>query len=473
MVTLDDPANTVTIPFGNHRAFMKTLALIIATGLACVAPAIHAQTELRDAMTEVDEVVIDTTFEIPLELLSETYPFKNFRYPFVDKNGQVLFIGNDWFKYNMAEHHNGVYQSTPDGVLTPLATQEMIVKEDGEPLGPILGLRTDFESIVFQRFNGRGRSLMGLIRGGPMRELVGQGTIAPGSNVPFKYFLFADIQSNWMVFNGTTNSDPWINGLYHMDVDTGTMIRLIQNDQFIASLGFIPGNLSWQPDLSTERLVFGANQLDEKGEECLPARGILGWRINLEENPEEQFSIDKLEVLAPFGMEIPESGGLPLQWANNPVTDGDWVAVVGGHDPDDHMSQPPAYQAILIRTPDGIWHNPVDTDTYIPGHRAENAVFTSFNQWIGLSEGKVVFIARGPDDYQAIYIYDSNDSGLYFVIDTERPIDGRQPIGFEISSNPLVGQRLAFMAQFDDKTSGIFGATLPGLKVSPGRKAEE
>ncbi len=444
------------------------IVIVAATGWVS---GLAAQTTLRDAETEVDEVVIDTTFEVPVELLSESYPFKNFRYPFVDEAGRVLFIANDWFKFNQARRHNGVYESTADGVLTPLATQEMTVHEDGDPLGSILGLRTDFESIVFQRGNNLGRSLMGLIRGGPLRELVGRRTIAPGANVPFEYFLYGDIHGNWLVFNGTTSREPWIHGLYHLDVDTGRLIRLVQNDQFLPELGFIAGNFSWQPDLCGERLVFGAHRLDEKAENCLPERGILGWRIDVEAgNPEGQLSMDRIEVLAPFGMEIPESGGLGLHWANNPVADGELVAVAGGHDPDDHLSQPPGYQAILIRTADGVWHNPIDTNTYIP-NRTDGAVYTAFNQWMALSQGKAVFIGQGPEGYEAIYIYDPGDSNLYFVIDTDRPLEGRRPIGFEISSAPLVGQRLAFMARFDDGSSGIYRATLPGLEVEVGRKA--
>jgi hypothetical protein len=452
---------------------MKTSALILTAAIAHHASPLFAQAELRDAMTQLDEHVIDTTFEIPLEVLSERFPFKNFRYPFVDQHGRAMFIGNDWFKFTTAKHHNGIYESTPDGVLTPLATQDMIVDKDGDPLGSILGLRTDFESIVFHRGDNVGRSLMGLIRGGPLRELVGTQTIAPGANVPFKSFLYADIQRNWMIFNGTTNTKPWIHGLYHLDVDTGKLIRLIQNDHYVPALGFTPGNFSWQPDLDTDWLVFGAHQLDEKAEVCLPARGILGWRIDVEAgNPEEQFSIDRMELLAPFGMEIPESGGLVLHWANNPVTDGDLVAVAGGYDPEDHLSKQPAYQAILIRTPNGVWHNPIDTNTIIPGH-PDGAVFESFNQWIALTDGKLVFIGKGPVGYEAIYIYDTKDAGLYFVIDTNRPIAGRKPIGLETSSAPLVGQRLSFMARFDDGTSGIFRATLPGLKVKPVRTAED
>lgn len=428
------------------------------------------QPVLLDAETEVDEIVVDTGFSIPLEVLSSEYPFKNFRYPYVDGAGRVLFVGNDWFKYDQAHQRNGIYESLPDGTLRALATQDMLVAEDGRPVGPILGLRTDFESIIFHRGNNRAVSLMGLIRGGPMRELVGRGTIPPRSVEPFLFFSYGDIEGHWMVFNGTTRESPWTHGLYHLDVDTGALLCLVQNNEHLERFGAVLGNLSWQPELDSRRLVFGGHLLDATTNECVPGRGILGWEIDVAAgSPEIQLAADRLEVLAPFGMEIPESGGLPLHWANNPVAGGDLVAVVGGHDPEDHLSQPPAYQALLVRTADGRWHNPVDTNTYLPQH-PELGLITSLSPWVAVSEGKVVFLARGPGGYEAIHIYDPAADAVYFVIDTLQSIEDRKPIGFEVSIHPLVGRRLAFMARFSDGTSAILRATLPGLRVETRRR---
>jgi hypothetical protein len=451
---------------------------LAARSLLLVAISLHpglAQTSdqpgLMDAETEVDEVVVDTSFAIPLEILSSDYPFKNFRYPFVDATGRVLFVGNDRFKYGPARHHNGIYESLADGTLQALATEETIVAEDGQPVGPILGLRTDFTSFIFHRGNSRAISLMGRIRGGPLRELVSRRTHPPRSATPFAFFLYGDIEGNWMVFNGTTKENPWTHGLYHLDVDTGELLCLLQNNEFLEPFGAVLGNFSWQPDLASRKLVFAAHRLDPTGEECLPGRGILGWSIDTTAGrPEQQLALERLELFAPFGMEIPESGGLSLHWANDPVTDGKMIAAVGGHDASDHLRQPPDYQALLLRTPDGQWHNPIDTHTYVP-RQEELGLITSFNPWVALAEDKAIFIARGPEDYEAIYIYDPEDASLYFVLDTLTPIEDRLPIGFEISPHPLVGQRLAFMARFADGTSAILRASLPGLKVHPRRQS--
>jgi hypothetical protein len=67
--------------------------------------------ELRDAETVVDTTVIDTDYGVQIQPAGASIPFKNFRYPFVDDHENVLFIGNDPFRYTPAIKGNGIYRS--------------------------------------------------------------------------------------------------------------------------------------------------------------------------------------------------------------------------------------------------------------------------------------------------------------------------------------------------------------------------
>ena len=425
-----------------------------------------AATTLQDAAATIDEVVADTDTDQPLRKVAAPIPFENFRYPFVDDAENVLFIGNDSYTYG-ATRGNGIYRSNAaDGRLDVLVAEDDAAPDDGKPMGVILGLQTDRRSFVFHRGPDRGKGIYARFGDGPVIAIANTTTSAPGTNANFSWFWYADIWKDLVVFHGTQESagNP-VSGLYLYH--NKNLSRLVDSTQPVPAAGYTTlSDLSYQPRIDGSWLVFSANQVANGMTK--PGRGILGWPLTDGGDPATMFSLDRLQLLAPFGMMIPETERRPLTSAPNPVVGDGLIAVVGGSDARNPTEEQPDWQAICIRTPDGKWHNPVDTDTLIP-RRDDGAVFTGFNKWIAIQNGKVIFRAYGPAGYQAVYLYDPVMNQLFFVADTTWQFENKAIVGFEIGRHPMVGQRLALMIRFADQTSGEYLATLSALPTTPVR----
>ncbi len=427
--------------------------------------------ELNNADTEVDTVVIDTTYGVQLTQAAAPIPFKNFRYPFLDESENVTFIGNDPYLYGQAKQGNGIYRSYADGRIESLVSQDDPSPDDGKPIGAIMGLRTDFKSFVFHRGYDAGTGIYGSFDGGPLVTVASRSTKAPGYSTNFDWVWYADVCEDLVVFNGTPKAEPdWINGLYLYRHSSGQTTRLLDTTQTVSVVGNSRlGNLSYQPRIDATWLVFSASRQGDGDGKIPPKKGIFGWPVTDGGNLDGMFALDRLQVLAPVGMEIPESGGLPLTSASNPMTSNGLMAVVAGSHALGEDEELPKWQAICIRTTDGVWHNPVDTNTVNPILK-DGSYFTGFSKWVGMQDGKVIFLADGPNNYQAVYIYDVASDSLYFIADTNVRIGDKKVVSFEHSGHPLVGKRLALMIRFSDASSGEYLATLPKLPTKAFRK---
>ena len=428
--------------------------------------------ELRDAETVVDTTVIDTDYGVQIQPAGASIPFKNFRYPFVDDHENVLFIGNDPFRYTPAIKGNGIYRSyAADGRIEALVIQDDPAPDDGRPMGAILGLRTDVRSYVFHRGGDSGTGIYGSFNGGPLVTIAGLKTVVPGIGVNFSWFWYADVCGDLVVFNGSPQTqDGWVNGLYLYDHSRKKLSCLLDTNRAIPAVGGIRlGEISPQPRLDKSWLLFAASSYTDAAGDQISKKGYFGWQVTEGEDPEKMFSLERLKVLAPMGMEIPESGGLPLTSGSNLMSDGGLIAVAAGSNTNGTKGGIPNWQAICVRTTDGVWHNPVDTNTLNPILN-DGSYFTGFNKWVGCDDGKVIFRAYGKN-YEALYVYDVASDALYFVADTRLMIHGKHVVSFETSGNPLVGNRLAMMLYFADGTAGEYLATLPKLPTQVVRSA--
>ncbi len=451
--------------------FPFTRPAIPAFSAVCLSCLAAGAEELNDARTVVDETVADGDTRFPLRKVAASIPFENFRYPFVDDAENVLFIGNDRYTYG-ARHGGGIFRSeAASGRIDSMVLESDPAPDDGKPMGTVLGLQTDRQSFVFHRGPDRGTGIYARFGGGELITVAGLATPAPGSGTNFGWFWYADIHDSRIVFHGTPR-DPTGNGggLYLYDHDTRDLRRLVDSAVTVPAAGGARlADPSYQPRIDGSWLVFSANLLDSDGA-ISPGRGILGWRLGDPDHTADPFAIGKLEIVAPFGMEIPHSGGKKLTSAPNPVVHGGIMAVVGGSSETDPLSERTEWQSILVRTPDGTWHAPVDTNTLIPG-REDSGCFTGFHKWLAVQDGRVIFLAHGPDGYQAVYLHDPADRRLYFVVDTNFLVDGKPVSGFEIGRYPMVGRRLALMIRFRDGKSGVYLSTLEGLPgLQPRRK---
>lgn len=437
---------------------VKSLSTCALSFLAMTAITLSGPT-LHDGEAVVDEVVADTDTEAPLRKVAAPIPFENFRYPFVDDGENVLFIGNDHYTFG-AKTSGGIYHSdAADGKLTPVVLETDPAPDDGRPMGVILGLQTDRESMVFHRGPDRGLGIYARFAAGETEAIAHRGTKVPGWDHSFDWFWYADIFDNRVVFHGTSNGpEEVISGLYLSE--DGSLTRLIDNSMKVhAAGGARLDSFSYQPRMDSEWLVFAASPVANSSDgKSTP--GILGWKYS--GKAATDFTIQNLQLLAPFGMELPESGGRLMTTANCPVVQDGIVAVVAGSCPEGSASESTQWQSLCIRKTDGEWICPMDTNTRIPFHAA-GASFTGFNKWLSIQQGKVIFRGFGPEGYEAIYAYDVDSERLYFVTDNRVLLDGKSIRSFEVGRHSMVGQRLALMIRFADTTSGQYLATMHAL----------
>jgi hypothetical protein len=107
--------------------------------------------------------------------------------------------------------------------------------------------------------------------------------------------------------------------------------------------------------------------------------------------------------------------------------------------------------------------NIVDNCTEIPGR---TDCFAWFSKWLAADDKQVVFRGRSADGFEGLYLYRPETDRLYTITDTTHPIEGRGVISYELSSRPVVGNRIAVMVRFADGGFGEYLASMPGLPVT-------
>lgn len=460
-------------------------ALLVASVLAAL-PALHADTRIGAGRAVVDEIVADTTTLAPVRA---PIPFADFRYAHVDTDENVTFIADDPFVVRNAQaaRTHGIYRSS-----SATGELECIVGPDTDLPGGgraswIRGLQSDRSALVFHAVvetpvapgapekttPARIDALFAWNRATGLVRLAAVGQVAPGGG-RFKKIGYGALDDETIVFSALdTLGRP---ALFATTPTASSLWRLVAattdatpaDGQLAAPADGL--SLFWfQPWLRDGALAFGA--LDGAGSESV---WFAPLNDTLQSDGKPVASLPAASRLPLADLPVPE--GVVLNYVETTSTSRGWIAFNAGHvaNPDRRgyggamvRRGQPDYEGVFLFK-EGRCINIVDTETGIPG--LENVRFTNFDFWTTCDQGRVVFVAGGPDGFRGVYLYDAAREALYSIATTGDLVDGLRPVDFEVGSRPLVGERCAIVVKFapgQRLAGGIYLATLHRTATRP------
>jgi hypothetical protein len=398
----------------------------------------------------VDETIAGPKAAGPsLSAVEADMPFGEFRYP------QVDFLENVTFIVDLGKNH-GIYRSHPvTRTLSQLITSGVTpLTESGAIADYIRGLQTDGEDFVFNATdsqNGRGLYFWGA---GKLQKVARTGDkILPGGS-PVKDVEYGSLSGRNVLYSVETKDACAI--MMH-DLD-------LRGDRVILKTGVpIPDRegqtfeyFSPQNWMDGEDVVFRAARVSDphtaRSGDPLGVRGLYGWFGQHPANP-EGFKLSDLRTIADWTTAIPGLTGKNFtDFRSAPVHKG-MVAFVGSGEGSDGVY---FYNAHAQNKDVRVI---VDSETPMPSLFSGN--FRDFGIFPTLIDDCVVFTARAGDDYAGVFLYDASADTLFVLADNRTPIAGKTVKGFEIASHLMIRNRFALAVYFEDKTSGVYLATIP------------
>lgn len=423
---------------------MKILAYEIVVAMAGVSFALADDVVLVDNPATPDELIADQKTVIPCRMPVE---FTSFRYPHFDADANVTFIGDD--PYYRGGTKFGIYRSDgSSGQVVKLVSNEDMPGASPVAFVEFLGLQVDGRNFVFRGECANGTAGIYGDFGKGLQTIADTTTHAAPAFGSFQSFGYADVSGDLVIFTATDGAK--VPGIYSYDVGKRLLRRLVDSKAVLfdgSSISYFNG----QPWVDEEAVVFRGR--DESGRPAIyriPRKSLSG------PNPVDVEILLNHQTPMPVPMRI-------LDLTSAPVEGGAVVFQASGED-----ANGSSYAGIFFMK-DGKISVVADSRTEIPD---ENIAFKSFNKWVALQNGMVVFRAKDAAGFEGIFAFDISRSELHQLITNRSLIGGRKIKSFEIASNPVVGSRIAFLAVFADGRDSIYLASLKNGKFASPQSAQ-
>jgi len=387
---------------------------------------------LVDNPAHPDELIADQRTLIPCRMPVE---FTSFRYPHVDAEANVTFIGDD--PYYRGGTRFGVYRSDgKSGEVVKLLNNEDLPGSSAVMFSDFLGLQMDGTHFVFRGRRADGGGGIYGDFGDGLRVIADTSTQAVPVFGSFRSFGYADVSGDLVVFTATDGAGT--RGVFSYRVGTRILRRLVDS-RTVLSDGSSIAYFNGQPWVDEGAIVFRG--LNDAGKPAI---------YKISRTARDGAGSESVEIL--FDDQTPMPSPLLIDDITSAPVEGGLVAFqASGVD-----AKGARYSGIfLIR--DGKVSVVADSRTLIP---EENVAFHSFNKWIALQNGMVIFCGQAAEGFEGIFAFDSSNSELHQLINNRASIGGRRIKSFEIAANPLVGSRIAFLAVFKDGRDSLYLASL-------------
>ena len=430
--------------------------LVLAVTIARPARGATAWVETGAA---IDTVVADTATTAPangLAPLTAPVPFKEFRYPLVDDAENVTFIADDPV-YGPEKGQHGIFRSfAADGHLQTLVSQDGLIPGTDEKFTLLRGLQPDERGEDFV-FNASGVNPVGcgLYRwsDGKVTTIARHGvTVLPGDDAPLSVVFWGALHAGRILYVADDAARRYLLALH--DVKTGAARVLLRDgDPVPGHPGEAFHYIAHQDWLGADSVVFRAGTADEEAASLTHAKlagrhGLYGWFKVRWDDP-AALDPARLVTLADTDTPLPGFGGERFtDFRSAPVRDG-LVAFEGSGN---------RGKGMYFSRDGGPVRPIVDNETKLPG--LFRGKFQGFGIWPAAVKNGVVFTAEA-DGFVGVFLYRADQDMLYVLADNRAPLEGKLITDFEIGSRPLVGDRFAVTARFDDGTSGVYLATVP------------
>lgn len=413
----------------------------------------------------VNETVIDT--ETSVRVLPTRIPFRSFRYPHVNVFHDATFIADDNRYYvdykgkkNLVGTQPGIYRCMgSDGDVVPLAVKGATApSSQGAIFRSFSGLQTHEEGFCFLAdMDGVGEptasALYVSFRDEPLRCIAQSWHSLDGwpdiRFVPEYGTMFLDcvLYTGYHVDQEGGSAAYWL--LY--DRSTGRSRVLLKSGQVLPDSR---GGLSPIRAFARTQWIYYPWATVVSVSEVNLAMSVHLMDLSATNEPIEQ----RVTLIADAMMNAPEVPGSVFTAFYSAPVDRGRVAFAA-----EYVTRGGA------TTNQGVYfweqrelEKIADSTDLVPGYSFR---FASFDPWVSLDKGKILFRGRGPEGYEGLFLYDPDMEALFLLLDNNQSLIGKRISSFEIGSNCVVGDRMIFLARFEDESMGVYMALTPAYKT--------
>ena len=422
----------------NPRA--KFLIIQISAALAAVFPAKGEWIWAPAQMISAEELAASGALA-PLPVPTK---LSNFRYPFLQEDGSVIFIANDHLKPPDKEGREGVFKIEANDRVSSLTSAGEGFVNSPEKVAGVWGLRVAGGRAVFRAALESGQAGIALWENGRTYLLA-----SSGGPEGWSEFGYPDISQDVIVFSAARK-------------DTGKSlfaIDLAAADR--APRAIVPGGTPMPDSNGLKFEHFSAQQAADGKDAVFRAYSDDYWR-----GPEpkaagafrkEAFGKEAPKKIADMRTQVPGAPvGKTFSYHLDSAVPRNGYTVIA--------NQTDGLQGIYLAAPDGKISLIADTNTAIPELFA--GPFTGFSKWISNCHPWILFVGRA-EDYVGLFALKADKEELYLLADSRMNFDGKKITGAEVSNAAKVGDKVALMLEFSDGSSGVYVATFgKGLSMS-------
>ena len=362
----------------------------------------------------------------------------NFRYPFLQDDGSVIFIANDHLKPTDADGRAGIFKiEANDRVSTLASAGDGFANSDAKVAG-IWGLKVEGGRAVFRAVLENGGSGIALWEDGRLTLLASDQSPEGMSD-----FGYPDLSEDIVVFSAKPKDSG--RSLYAVSLRSADRrpVAVVPNGTPIPGTdGLSFGAFADSQFADGTDAVFRAYS-----EEFIPFRGPgprysgVFRKSTLSTNPPTKI-IDLATSLpgSPEGMTF-------NHYIESAIPRDRRTAIV---------NQSGDLHGIYLVPPNGKPELVVDSNTQIPD--LFKGPFTWFSKWVYNNPPWLLFLARA-ENYLGLFAFNTEEEALYLLADSRMNFDGKKIVGAEISNAAKIGEKVALMLEFGDGTSGVYIAT--------------
>jgi len=414
---------------------MKPFAIILAVLLPFSASAqgnekavVWEPARILDA-----EQIVESGAFVPLPMPTV---FSDFRYPFLQEDGSVVFIAND---QSDSRGCHGIYRIAGNGEVSKVAEAGDQFVNDPAKLTGFSGLRVAGGRAVFRCGMDDGNVGIGMWEHKDLILLARSGETSGFENIGYP-----GLSDQAVTF--LAHREEEVGELYA--VDLGSFPRIPRkvadtSTPIPGHAGKFFGSFGFQQDADGDNSVFRGFDVNSRelfrqtGGESSALGGVYRKNIRSAELPVKVIDTTTPlpgapdgETFAELQNAIPSNGTVVIPtWSKN-------------------------HEGIYYVNREGKTQLVADTSTRIPD--LFEGSFTGFNKWAANCAPWVVFRGYAEGNYQGLFAMNMERNELFLLIDTNTDLGGKKVTGFEMSCVPKLGEDLVLAIEFADGTSGVY-----------------
>ncbi|NBU72409.1 MAG: hypothetical protein EBS53_13375 [Bacteroidetes bacterium] len=424
-----------------HLAFHLVIALVLFPNF------LEAQLSWAPAKMMSAEEIAARGVLVPIPIPTK---LSNFRYPFLQEDGSVVFIANDHHKPKDQDGRAGIFKFAPNGEVTTITTAGEGLGSSGAKVAGVYALKVEGGRAVFHVMLENEGSGIALWENGKLSLLA-----ATTGSDGFSDFGNPDLSGDIVVFSAKTrHSGQSLYAVNLQGVDR-TPVAIVPHGLAI------PGQvgLTYQK-FADNQFADGKNAVFRAySDEYTPFQG-----------PGPRYAgVFRVSALEPDAPKKIVDLSTPLPGAPPGATFGDYQeSAIPADGTTILVNRSGQLRGIYRASPGGEIECLVDSTTTIPD--LFTGPFTYFNKWVCNTPPWVLFLGRAKE-YFGLFAINWETRELYLLADSRMVFDGKKIKNAEISNAAKVDDRVALMLEFEDGGSGVYVATFEkglAMKSSPG-----